>query len=72
MADEPLYVNREAIERVNALIAEGKAEDLLDAYYDLSMQYVYDVLVYAANQPDDAQLVSAQNFARNLLDDWSK
>lgn len=67
---EPMDV--EAIERVNALVAEGKARDLLDTYYDVSSQYVYDVLLYAANQPDDAQLVSAQNFARNLLDDWSK
>jgi hypothetical protein len=37
-----------------------------------SADYVYGIIAAAAGTPDDVELVSAQEFARNLLDDWTK
>ena len=34
--------------------------------------YVYGLIHDAASTPDDIEMVSAQTFARNLLDEWTK
>ena len=34
--------------------------------------YVYGIIAYIASEPDEVTLVTAQEFARNLLDEWTK
>lgn len=34
--------------------------------------HMYDLISWAASEPDTTQLVTAQEFARNLLDEWTK
>lgn len=34
--------------------------------------HVYDLISWAASEPDTTQLVTAQEFARNLIDEWTK
>lgn len=37
-----------------------------------SAAYVFGIIAEIASEPDASQLVTAQEFARNLLDEWSK
>jgi hypothetical protein len=50
--------------------ARALASWLVDAEDDI--RWILDTIGWAANQPDSTQLVSAQNFCRNLLDDYTK
>jgi hypothetical protein len=56
------------------LVEEGKAEDLLWTYseHKQSCSYVWGIVKQVAEEPDDKPMVTAQQFARNLLDDWGK
>lgn len=55
------------------LVREGKAEELLWAWseHSQSCSYVRSIVQHVADGGAEAA-VSAQEFARNLLDDWSK
>ena len=37
-----------------------------------SAYYVYDIVCSVASELDDTKLMTAQEFARNLLDEWTK
>lgn len=56
---------------VNYLVRTGKAGDLMDAYSDhnQSCHYVYSIVQAVA---EEGTTISAQDFARNLMEDWSK
>lgn len=58
---------------LEGLIEEGYAEDILNtwAYCSQSCNYVYGILQDVANA-DSGISDEIVNFARNLLDDWSK
>lgn len=63
-----------AIRLLLHLIRRGKAEEILTAYSDhmQSCNYVYGIVQHVADMEDDRPMATAQQFARNLLDDWSK
>ena len=49
----------------------------IEEYSDLLMSqqaadYVYGIVFEVANTPDDIELIGTRDFARNLLDDWTK
>ena len=56
---------------LEALIGGGRAEAVADAYYEhyQSCAYIYDIVRHVA---EEGTTLSAQDFARNILDDWSK
>lgn len=60
-----------AREYVASLVEAGKAEALMDAYSEhyQSCHYVYGIVQHVA---EEGVSLSAQDFAKNLLDDWSK
>lgn len=59
-------------EYVEALVAQGKAEDLMYAYSDHNQtcHYIYGIVQMCAEDPEISE--SVRYFCRNLLDDWSK
>lgn len=65
---------RRAREELRRLVADGKAQDVLNTYYFCkhSCDYVYDTLRFIAHQADSGVDPEIVNFARNLLDDWCK
>jgi hypothetical protein len=62
-----------AREMIQGLIRDGYAQDLMAtwSYCSQSCNYVYGILVDIANA-DSGISDEIVNFARNLLDDWSK
>lgn len=57
--------------------ADGSVTISKDEYeylkeYAVLAGHMYDLISWAASQPDATQLVTAQEFARNLLDEWIK
>lgn len=52
----------------------GKAIELLDAYseHKQSCSYVWGIVQHVANEVDSGIDPEVVNFARNLLEDWSK
>jgi hypothetical protein len=61
-----------ARDRIMQMIQDGEALQLLEAYYlhIQSCNYVMGVLTWAAYESDLNKDI--KDFARNLLDDWSK
>jgi hypothetical protein len=59
---------------VEAIVADGGAKKLMEAYciHNQSCQYVYGILQHVAYEADSGISDEIVNFARNLLDDWSK
>lgn len=57
---------------VEALVEAGKAQELMEAYSDhnQSCHYVHGIVRHVAYEGLEGQ--TAQEFARNLLEDWSK
>lgn len=37
-----------------------------------SADYVWGIIKWMADQPDEQPMITAQEFARNLLDEWTK
>lgn len=66
---------RAAREELEDLIEAGKAIEILDRYYTCkqSCEYVYGIVEHVAHS-DDVETIcnGTRNFARNLLEDWSK
>jgi hypothetical protein len=56
------------------LIEQGKTGELIEAYefYRTSWPFIFDHIKSIADEPDETQLVSAQIYARNLMDDMTK
>lgn len=64
-----------AAAQLQQLIQEGKAEDVLMTYSfcKQSCDYVYGILQHVAFDDSDGGIDPlVREFARNLLDDWSK
>lgn len=59
---------------VESLVAQGKAEELMNAYSEhmQSCHYVWSLLVSVANDKSDGIHPNVKTFAANLLDDWMK
>jgi hypothetical protein len=58
---------QQAKEILLGLIEEGVADAYCNHYQ--SCAYIYDIVRHVA---EEGTTLSAQDFARNLLDDWSK
>lgn len=71
MEDEQQRRYRDA---VISLVNAGEAKNLLDCYseHNQSCAYVYGILQHFAYEVDTGISDEIVNFARNLLDDWSK
>jgi len=67
----PDELEARAREQIQSLIDEGYAKDLMAtwSYCEQSCNYVYRIVEHVA---EEGTTLSAQDFARNLLDDWSK
>jgi hypothetical protein len=65
---------RAAREFLEDLIAGGRAVEIMHAYseHGQSCSYVYGILQHVAHEVDSGVDPEIVNFARNLLDDWSK
>jgi hypothetical protein len=55
----------------------GTVEISKEEYGNLLMardaaDYVYGIIAWVANEPDDVELIDTRSFARNLLDEWTK
>lgn len=63
----------EAEDEVRSMLEGGEATRLL-YYYDwgVALMHLYGEIQWMAEQSDDRQMVTAQQFARNLLDDVGK
>ena len=63
-----------AREYIQAMIDQGHAIALMDAFseHSQSCHYVYGILQHLAYEVDSGISDEIVNFARNLLDDWSK
>jgi hypothetical protein len=70
--DEFLDIQAEA--QINQLMSQGKAREILEAYSEhrQSCAYVYGIVHHIACEVDSGIDPEVVNFARNLLDDWSK
>lgn len=68
------FADIQAERELNRLMAEGKARDILwtYAFCKQSCDYVYGILRHVAYEVDSGISDEIVNFARNLLDDWSK
>lgn len=66
-----MEVELEARERVLALLADGRAETLLDAWshYGQTWPYLVEIIGHVAENGSD---LTAREFARNLLEDAGK
>ncbi len=63
----------EAEDEVRSMLDMGMAENLLTGYrWGQDLMHVYSEIQWMAEQSDDCQMVTAQQFARNLLDDVGK
>jgi hypothetical protein len=72
--DQATHAEWAAAQQLQELIQQGKAQELMEAYSD-HMQgcyYVYGILQHLAYEVDSGIDPEVVNFARNLLDDWSK
>ncbi len=65
---------KRAREELQRLVTDGKAIEILDTYYlcRQSCEYVYSIVHEIANASLGAVSGDVRDFARNLLDDWSK
>jgi len=65
---------RRAREEIRQLVIDGYAQDLMNtwSYCSQSCNYVYSILHDVANAEFGTVSGDVRNFARNLLDDWSK
>jgi hypothetical protein len=61
----------QAERHLNELMRQGKAREILDtwSFCNQSCDYVYGIVRHVA---EEGTSISAQDFARNLLDDWNK
>ncbi len=58
---------------VREMLDKGLAEVLLTGYqWGMDLMHVYSEIQWMAEQPDHLDMVSSQQFARNLLDDVGK
>lgn len=67
---------REALPKLHRVVLDIKRQDTdtpseVDELRD-GARFLLDTLQTTADTSDDVEMISAQNFARNLLDDWSK
>lgn len=70
--DEWLDIQAEA--QINQLMSQGKAREILEAYseHSQSCSYVWGIVQHVAHEVDSGIDPEVVNFARNLMDDWSK
>lgn len=63
-----------ARDQIMNLIKTGKAIDLLDAYseHNQSCAYIWSILQHVTSSDSDTICNGVKNFARNLMDDWTK
>lgn len=63
-----------ARDQIMNLIRDGKAIELLNAYSEhmQSCAYVWGILQHIVHEADSGIDPEIVNFARNLMDDWSK
>lgn len=55
------------------MLDKGLAEVLLTGYqWGMDLMHVYSEIQWMAEQPDHLDMISSQQFARNLLDDVGK
>lgn len=70
--DEWLDIQAEA--QINQLMSQGKAREILEAYseHNQSCKYVWGIVQHVAHEVDSGVDPEVVNFARNLLEDWTK
>ena len=68
------FADIQAEAELKELMRQGKAQAILATYYfcNQSCDYVYGILQHVAYEVDSGIDDEVVNFARNLLDDWSK
>lgn len=73
-AEEYPELYASARDQIMGLIRAGLAIELLDAYseHKQSCSYVQSIVHHIAYEVDSGVDPEVVNFARNLLDDWSK
>lgn len=73
-AEEDPEMYAAARDQIMNLIRAGKAIELLDAYseHNQSCSYVWGIVHHVAYEVDSGIDPEVVNFARNLLDDWTK
>lgn len=73
-AEEDPELYAAARDQIMNLIREGRAIDLLTAYseHNQSCSYVWGIVQHVAHEVDSGIDPEVVNFARNLIDDWSK
>jgi hypothetical protein len=55
------------------MVAAGLAEELITGYqWGMDLMHPYGEICWMAEQPDSVEMVTAQQFARNLLDEVGK
>jgi len=64
---------RDYEQEVRDMLAAGLAEELITGYqWGMDLMHPYSEITWMAEQSDDIEMVTAQQFARNLLDDIGK
>lgn len=73
-AEEDPELYAAARDQIMNLIRDGKAIELMSAYSEhmQSCAYIWTILRHVESDESDMICNGVKNFARNLMDDWSK